>query len=315
VEKGTSPADVRASTEDPSQGLVALGTMRPLALVFLLLLVACGPATKQTPRPVSSEPQKATAQVLPDPNGWSLSSETDKMDKSPEVMLFKQAEGSPEGLLTIRCSHRKTELIVKPGEIVDSGGVRIKLDDSAPLRQTWGQATNYQGLFAPDAIALARQLTKTETFLFEYQPFQQRPHTVEFKVGGLAAKMQAVADACEWAKLDEAKARAQQPAKLEAERTRNREAWAQQAAELEAERTRKREAMIRVELSKHVELCRREALREKGYWCWYDEADEFYKNGGAPAKSKEGALENAIERAKIGVVFKRELSQIDAQLK
>jgi type VI secretion system (T6SS) VasI/EvfG family protein len=219
------------------------------------------------------------------------------MDKSLEVMLFKQAEGSPEGLLTIRCSHRKTELIVKPGEIIDSGGVRIKLDDSAPLRQTWGQATNYQGLFAPDAIALARQLTKTKTLLFEYQPFQQRPHTVEFKVGGLAAKLQALADACEWAKLDEAKARAQQ------------------AARLEAERTRKREAMIRVELLKHVELCRREALREKGYWCWYDEADEFYKNGGAPAKSKEGALENAIETANTGVVFKRELSQIDAQLK
>src|SRR5271165_6318066 len=150
----------------------------------------------------------------------------------------------------------------------------------------------------PLALLLLRDSSQRRRHFFSsISPSNRGPISWNSKVGGLATKLQAVADACEWAKLDEAKARAQQ------------------AAKLEAERTRKREAMIRVELSKHVELCRREALREKGYWCWYDEADEFYKNGGAPAKSKEGALENAIETAKTGVVFKRELSQIDAQLK
>lgn len=217
------------------------------------------------------------------------------MDKSPEVTLFKRAEGSPEGVLTIRCSHHKTELVVATGEIIDNGGVRIKLDDSLPLRQTWSQATNYQGLFAPDAIVLARQLSKAETFLFEYQPFQQRPHTVEFKLAALATKLQAVANACEWAKLDEAKAHAQQ------------------AAKLEAERVRKREAMIREELAKHVKPCLEAIFASK--WCWFDEADSYFKNGGAPADTKEDALRDAIQTAKNGRVFQRELANIDAQLK
>ena len=269
--------------------------MKLLGPLFLLLISSCGPANKQPSASTGSEAQKVAAHALSDPNGWVLSSDTDKMDKTPEVMLFKRAQDLSEGLLTIRCSHRKTELVVRPGEIIDSGVVRIKLDDSTPLRQTWNQATNYQGLFAPDPIALARQLARTDTFLFEYLPFQQRPHTVEFKVGGLADKLNAVADACEWVRLDEAKHHAQE------------------AAKLEAERTRKREVMLRQAISKHVEPCR--TVREKGYWCWYDEGDPAYKNGGPPASSQERALADAIEAAKAGVVFKRELSQIDAQLR
>lgn len=181
-------------------------------------------------------------------------------------------------------------------DILDNGKVRIRLNDAKPQPEVWSESSNHQGLFAPDPIGFAKQLTKIDSFLFEYRPFQKQPTTIEFKVSGLANKLSSVAQPCGWEKIDQAKASAKAAAK--------------DAAEL----ARRRDAMLREVLSKHVGACHEEWLQAMGRWCWYDESSLGFK-GGAPYESREAALDDAVQMAKSGRVFTRETKQIDSELK
>jgi type VI secretion system (T6SS) VasI/EvfG family protein len=237
-------------------------------------------------------------QKLAELKGWQLSTETDRMDKTPVVSLMKLAETGPGGVLMIRCARGKTELFVTTDEIVDRGGVRIKLDDAKPQRQAWSESESHGGLFAPDPIGLARQLATAESFLFEYKPFRQSPTTIEFKVAGLGEKLGTIAEACRWSQIDQAKAAAKA------------------AAKAKAERARRQDAMLREVLSKHVEPCREQWPRFKDTpWCFYDEANSVLRHGSAPKESREAALDYAVQLAKSGTVFIREMADINRELK
>ncbi|MBZ5614157.1 MAG: type VI secretion protein [Acidobacteriia bacterium] len=220
------------------------------------------------------------------------------MDNQPKVFLNKFAEDGHGVNLIIRCTRGKTSLFVATVDVVDDGNVRVKFDDAKPQQQSWSEAADHTGLFAPDPIGLARRLAQTETFLFEYKPFQKQPTTVEFKVKGLTEKLGPVEEACGWAKIDQAKA------------------TAAAAAKRDTERERQRDAMLREALSKLVHPCREEYLKTQGeWWCWYDPDDSFYKNGGPPTRTKEEAIDDAVERAKSGRIFVREMEQINRKLK
>ena len=69
---------------------------------------------------------------------------------------------------------------------------------------------------------------------------------------------------------------------------------------------------LRTALSKYVGACHEKWL--KGRWCWYDESSSGFK-GGAPFESKEAALDDAVQTAKNGVVFTREMAKIENELK
>lgn len=267
------------------------------AILLVLLALSCARPEPKASQPVPEEASSGGEQKPVQLNSWRLSTDNDRMDNTPTVYLSKFAESGQSGILTIRCIHSKTELVVATDDILDNGRVRIKFGDAKPQQQVWTESSNHTALFATDPIGLARLLTKADSFLFEYRPFQKQPTTIEFKVAGLAERLSAVSDACGWAKIDRAKA------------------VADAAAKADAELARKRDRMIREALSKHVEPCHEEWLREKGRWCWYDPADSYFKNGGSPAESREAALKDAIETAKFGRVFKKEIEQIDGELK
>lgn len=264
--------------------------------IFLMLFgISCKP-------PESKVSISETDMRLATPNqkpaewkGWQLSIDTDRMDNTPTVYLSKLAENGQGGMLAIRCIRRKTELVVATDDVLDNGSVRIKFDDAKPDQQVWSESSNHQGLFASDPIGLARRLTKTDSFLFEYKPFQKQPKTVEFKVNGLADKLGPLEEACGWAKIDQAKARAQA------------------AVKADAELPRKRDALVRQVLSKHVEACREKWLQDKNRWCWYDDSNASFK-GGAPFESREAALDDAVHMAKFGQFFTAEMAQIKSKL-
>lgn len=274
--------------------------MRPACAVAILLVLAGISCERPEPKVSHAGPEQTLAeaqQTLAELKGWRLSSETNQMDNTPAVYLSKLAESGGHGaMLTIRCTRGKTALFVATDDIVDNGGVRIRFDDAKPQLQAWSEASDHQGLFAPDPIGLAKRLTKADSFLFEYSPFQKQPTTVEFKVNGLAEKLKSIAEPCGWANIDQAKASAEAYAKAE------------------AERASKRDAMLREVLFKYVGACREKWLQDMGRWCWYDKSSSGFK-GGTPYESKEAALDDAMNMAKSGKVFTREMAKIDSELK
>ena len=266
-----------------------------VTILFVLTGISCKPPDSKVSPTESDEKLAALNQQLKELNGWQLRTETDPMDKTPNVYLAKFAEGSDVHLF-IRCSRGKTALFVATIDVVDDGNVRVKFDDAKPEPQSWSEAADHAGLFASDPIGLARRLAKTESFLFEYKPFQKQPTTVVFKVNGLAEKLGPLEEACGWVKIDQAKANANA------------------AAKAYFERTRKCEAMLREVLSRYVGACHEKWLQDMGRWCWYDEASSGFK-GGTPFESKEAALDDAVQTAKSGQLFTHEVAQIDSQLK
>jgi hypothetical protein len=138
---------------------------------------------------------------------WSLLESTNKIDNTPSISLHNSAVDANASLI-IRCSGRTTDAYVITTEVIDrSASVRLKLDDSAAVRDNWSRSQDYHALFTPDAIAFSRQLAKGHSFLFEFKPFDSGPRTVEFNVSGLDPKLERIAKACEWNEVDKQRAR------------------------------------------------------------------------------------------------------------
>jgi hypothetical protein len=181
--------------------------------------------------------------------------------------------------MTIRCAKHKTEAYVDTETILDNGNVRVKFDESSPMRQTWGKSTDDKALFAPDAITFARTLTKTKTFLLEFTPFQEGTRTISFDVTKLDEKLGKVSDACNWEAVDRSRAQAKIA-----------------------------DAQLRARLVQYVHPC---ADQEIGKWCWSDPNDALFYNDNGYSPTKEGALADAMRSARWGLAFKN-AKKVDA---
>jgi hypothetical protein len=216
--------------------------------------------------------------VAPDTtdNEWALIESTNKMDNTPEVVLLKS--GSNGSSMTIRCTEHKTYVYVDTDTVVDNGAIRVRFDQSSPVRQRWERSTDYKALFAPDAIAFSRQLAKARTFLFEFTPFQEGARALAFDVSGLDAKLPKISNACDWEAVDKGRARAKTA-----------------------------DAALRERISHYVHQCDRSGAYP-GQWCWSDPNDAVFHNE-TPAATKEAALDDAVRTAKMGLAFKKQSNE------
>jgi hypothetical protein len=54
------------------------------------------------------------------------------------------------------------------------------------MKQTWGQSTDHEALFCKsDAIGLAKKIAASQTFRFEFVPFNGNTQVAQFDVRGL----------------------------------------------------------------------------------------------------------------------------------
>jgi hypothetical protein len=217
--------------------------------------------------PSTTDLQSTTAAT----DNWYLNESQNKMDNSPEVVLT--TSGSEGATLFIRCSEHKTEAFVNTDTIVDNEGVRIRFDDSSPVRQSWSKSTDHKALFAPDAVTLARDLTKARKFLFEFTPFEERERTISFEVSGLEGKLRKIAETCDWESIDKSRAKA-----------------------------RAADAALRAKIEPYVHPCRSSSI--KG-WCWSDPDDTIIPDYEQYAgDTREAALQDAMRSARWGIAFK-----------
>ena len=95
------------------------------------------------------------------------------------------------------------------------------------------------------------------------------------------------------------------------ERQATAQAKRQGEARIEARR-KATEETLRDRISQFVALCKEHFPLgdRKENWCWTDPNDLFFKYGSAPFGTREAALNDAIEKAKSGRVFKREMDTL-----
>ena len=115
-------------------------------------------------------------------------------------------------VLAVRCLSRRTEVFVALGtsaniEGGDTNKVTVQLDEATPASEQWLRTDTYQELFAPDGVALARQLAGASLMRFTFTPFNSRPVVAEFNVKGFDEHVGTVARTCGWGSPERTNAR------------------------------------------------------------------------------------------------------------
>lgn len=271
IETGpTGPLVGQSSGANAAGGWAGLIGFAVLGLIALAVS-----SSKQSHRPASEADEASTsseALFKPTDNGWRLIESKDEMDNTPRITLGKHGSGGSR--LIIRCVKRKTEAYVDTDSILDNGIIRIKFDQSPPSRQRWEKSTDDKALFVPDPITFARKLTTAKTFMLEFTPFQEGTRTVSFDITNLNEKLKKVSDACDWAAVDKAR-----------------------------ERAKAANAALRERLIKYVHPCENQEI---GKWCWSDPNDDVHNTDNSWSDTKEEALEDAMEYARLGLAFKKQ---------
>ncbi len=93
--------------------------------------------------------------------GRDIYSTTDEMDGTKTYWIAVEATKG-DGTLMIRCSSLKdVDASVHFDSIVESNGygrcdIRLRLDGRRPVREWWGESSNYKAVFAPNPQKLIR---------------------------------------------------------------------------------------------------------------------------------------------------------------
>ncbi len=194
-------------------GLIGAGLLGVilLSVVGHLRDASVTPSQAATTAAVGSETGASIIPAKTPGDKWVESTTNNEMDNTKEVVLHLKAENEIEGIigsttpsLLIRCAKNSTDAYVNVGtqvEVEDGSedpSVRVKFDDGSPTGAKWTKSTSGEALFAPNAIGFAKQLAASQTFMFEFTPFQKRETTVKFDVRGLEAHLNKVSSACGW---------------------------------------------------------------------------------------------------------------------
>lgn len=271
IEAGpTGPLIGQGSTANRAGGWAGLAGA---AFVGLIVVGAASLASMLHSDASKSKSQNIQLPIPPQTskNEWALLDSNDAMDNIPIVTLSKSSDDGAR--LIVRCAKHKTEAYVDTETVTDNANVRIRFDQSAPMRQSWTRSTDYQALFAPDAVSFARELAKAKTFMIEFTPFQRGTRTISFDVSGLESGLPRIAEACDWAGVDRGRVRS--------------------AAEA---------AALRAKLAPYVHPCKDQEI---GKWCWSDPDDVLFQTDSGFADTREKALDDAVQSARWGLAFQK----------
>jgi hypothetical protein len=79
--------------------------------------------------------------------------------------------------------------------------VRTRLDEApASTEPYWSESTDHKALFTQgESVGFSKKLAETQTFTFEFTPFDGSPEVARFDLRGLDVHLHKLAEACGWA--------------------------------------------------------------------------------------------------------------------
>ena len=165
----------------------------------------------------SSYVQKSHAfyQEMYAPNLWRSGSFTNPVDDTETVTVQLDAHsgsadrfGQKMPLLNLRCKSNKTELYVDwhsflgweiDGDVNrNEKQVLVRVGEKKAYRERWQNSTDDKALFAPRAIALARQIAENDRLIVQVVPHGDNPVTTIFNTRGAWTSIKKVANHCNW---------------------------------------------------------------------------------------------------------------------
>jgi hypothetical protein len=190
-------------------GLIAVG-LRGLAPFGAEKNAGSGPNSHADVRQQRDASANSAASPSVVSGGWHVSQQANAMDATKEAYVSLDASNEIEGVigsykptLTIQCRKRKPDVVIALGNQVQSDGsdyntysVRVKFDGAKPAAQRWIRATSGEALYSPNPTQFVKELSKANTFLFEFTPFERSATVVTFSVPGLKKELDLVRDAC-----------------------------------------------------------------------------------------------------------------------
>jgi hypothetical protein len=74
--------------------------------------------------------------------------------------------------------------------------VRLKFDQSNPVRETWNISTDHTAIFSRKPNSFLASILSSKHLEFEYSPYDKREHVAGFDLADAATTLKALADAC-----------------------------------------------------------------------------------------------------------------------
>ena len=153
-------------------------------VVLTAFVVATGGAHSQDTQGRKSAPKGLQ-------RNWTTHAEYSKMDDVTEYSISTPSIDSG-ALLVVRCKSAELEIFVSTGDLVEpehGGSGRVKFDNGEPETDGWSISTNSRAMFSYSPEKMLPELLTAQRMLFEFTPFEKRPRTVTFRVGGLKQVM------------------------------------------------------------------------------------------------------------------------------
>jgi hypothetical protein len=174
--------------------------MKQVALFvsFILLVVPIGCTT--SPTPAVTHQSEPTAAPTPKSAWITQLPKINPIDESKEQILRLYAnERLPHRDVQLVLCFRNGKLISSPnvGVRVDVGGfvsdsngaVRLRFDNEAATRSTWGRTSSHDALYPPDQTRMLMQLMHHSKLAVEFSLYEEAAETVTFDLTGLADEM------------------------------------------------------------------------------------------------------------------------------
>jgi hypothetical protein len=148
-----------------------------------------------------------------EPTKWNVNEEKSKLDDSRNVVASIDADNTVRGWLTsetpslvIRCKERKLMAYVDTNSQltsryeIDAGtrtSIAYRVGSEAARHVNAEESTDGTAFFIPNARALVRSLSRANSFIVEYTPFQSGIGSATFDVRGASAALIKVSAACQ----------------------------------------------------------------------------------------------------------------------
>lgn len=143
---------------------------------------------------------------------WRLETKTNPMDDTTTVIAFLSSDEKgtvmrSAPLLVARCQSDTTEAYISFDTYLgdDSGSVynsykliTVRVDKDKAVEEKWTTSTDHKAAFAPNSIALLRQIANSDRLVVQTTPYGANPITAIFTTSGGRGIIEKIAGACNW---------------------------------------------------------------------------------------------------------------------